>query len=276
MNKFCFSTLGCPGWDFSEIFSTTCDLGFCGIEIRGIGDELDATRIPLFAYENIENTINKLAKVNISIPILTTNSALAVKDEYCAKVNFHQAREYIDLAARIKAPYIRIMSTDKPEPQDGNLEQCLTLYRELCEYAAPRGVVPLMETNGLLANSKTMLEFMEKCLINNCENIGVLWDIHHPYRFYGETPEYTALNIGKFVKHIHVKDSISTEENGIVYKMIGYGDVPVFGCLRELKKISYNGFISLEWAKRWNPDLQEPGIVFAHFANYIKNLVKRL
>ena len=33
-----------------------------------------------------------------------------------------------------------------------------------------------------------------------------------------------------------------------------------------------DGFFSLEWVKRWNPDLQEPGIVFAHYKNYMDSL----
>ena len=38
--KICFSTLGCPEWSFSEIVSVASDLGYNGIEIRGIQNEL--------------------------------------------------------------------------------------------------------------------------------------------------------------------------------------------------------------------------------------------
>ena len=65
-----------------------------------------------------------------------------------------------------------------------------------------------------------------------------------------------------------MKDSLKI--NGeIKYKMMGYGDVPVMQAMDELKKSGYDGFISLEWLKRWNPDLQEPGIVFAHYKSYM-------
>ena len=40
--------------------------------------------------------------------------------------------------------------------------------------------------------------------------------------------------------------------------------------------MSYDGTVSLEWVKRWNPDLEEPGIVFAHFMSYITFLMGRL
>ena len=39
--KLCFSTLGCPEWSFSDIISTACDMGYDGIEIRGVGNVID-------------------------------------------------------------------------------------------------------------------------------------------------------------------------------------------------------------------------------------------
>ena len=36
----------------------------------------------------------------------------------------------------------------------------------------------------------------------------------------------------------------------------------------------YEGYFSLEWVKRWDFTLEEPGIVFAHYANYMRKLEK--
>ena len=35
--KLSFSTLGCPEWSWNEILATAKDMGFDGIEIRGVG-----------------------------------------------------------------------------------------------------------------------------------------------------------------------------------------------------------------------------------------------
>ena len=40
--KLAFSTLGCPNWQWREIFATAKDLGVDGIEIRGIENEMYA------------------------------------------------------------------------------------------------------------------------------------------------------------------------------------------------------------------------------------------
>ena len=62
----------------------------------------------------------------------------------------------------------------------------------------------------------------------------------------------------------------------VEYRMMGYGDVPVFDALKLLREGGYEGYISLEWVKRWCPDLQEPGIVFAHYATYMRYLINQL
>ena len=60
---------------------------------------------------------------------------------------------------------------------------------------------------------------------------------------------------------------------GVRYKLMGYGDVPVENAVLALKNIGYDGFLSLEWVKRWNPELEEPGIVFAQYKNYMKEIM---
>ena len=53
---------------------------------------------------------------------------------------------------------------------------------------------------------------------------------------------------------------------------MGYGDVPIRDCASELEKIGYEGSYCLEWVKRWNLNLEEPGIAFAQYASYMKKL----
>jgi fatty-acyl-CoA synthase len=38
--KLAFSTLGCPDFSWNDIYSMAKDLGFNGIEIRGLGNEI--------------------------------------------------------------------------------------------------------------------------------------------------------------------------------------------------------------------------------------------
>ena len=58
--KISFSTLACPDFSWSDIYSMAKDLGFDGIEIRGIGDEISAVKAQPFSAEKLPATIKKL------------------------------------------------------------------------------------------------------------------------------------------------------------------------------------------------------------------------
>lgn len=262
-----FSTLGCPGWSWDEIITTAKDLALQGVEIRGLGNEIDAVKLSIFKKDVINKTMTQLDKLKMSIPILTSGCALGEED---AQADLEKAKEYIDLAQTINTPYIRVMITSHPESTYGDFETGAKLYEELCEYAKDKNVTPLVETNGLLANSNEMRNFM--CKVDS-ENKGVVWDIHHPARYFFEDPEMTCENIGKHIKHVQVKDSI-VKDGKIRYRIMGYGDIPINEAVNCLKNLDYTGFISLEWVKRWDPTLEEPGIVFAHFKYYMDNMIR--
>jgi len=265
--KLSFSTLGCPRWSWKDVISTAKDLGFDGIEIRGLGDEMYAPKIIEFSPGRLESTKADLKAMKLEIPMLTSGAVLAEKSK--AQDSFVEACAYIDLASAMGVPYVRVMGTGEPNITLGDLKLAAGLYSQLCEYAEPLGVVPLIETNGDLSSSAAMRSLIKRA---GTKNSGVLWDVHHTVRFGGESPVETIANIGNFIRHVHVKDSVMAGSK-LEYRMMGYGDIPIADTLIMLKALRYDGFISLEWVKRWNPDLQEPGIVFAHYKSYMDTLL---
>ncbi len=264
--KFAFSTLGCPDWNFKEMISTAKDLGLDGIEIRGIEKEVFAPFAKPFREDNINKTKDLLKLKDMEISMLATGAC--VGDSKHLESVFGEAMVYTDLAAKLGVKYIRIMITNKPYAEDADFDASIYAYQRICDYAGTKGIIPLIETNGILADSLKMKEFIES---TDRINSGVLWDIHHPYRYFNEDPEYTFSNIGKYVKYVHIKDS--EMENGIVkYRILGKGDVPVTKAIELLKNNGYDSYITLEWVKRWCPDLEDAGVVFSHFSNYIKKI----
>ncbi len=264
--KFAFSTLGCPDWNFKEMISTAKDLGLDGIEIRGIENEVFAPFAKPFREENLDKTKELISKKNMEISMLATGAC--VGDSSHIESVFGEAMVYTDLAAKLGVKYIRVMITNKPYPEKADIGASVYAYQRICDYAAKKGIIPLIETNGILAESSVMKEFMESV---DRANSGVLWDIHHPYRYFNEDPEETYSNIGKYVKYVHIKDSVMENDN-VKYKIIGKGDVPVLKSLEILKENGYDSYITLEWVKRWCPDLEDAGIVFSHFSNFIKSI----
>ena len=267
--RLCFSTLGCPEWSFSDIVSTACDLGYRGIEIRGVGNVIDGTRIPEFSPANAPKTKKLLADKGLTISCLT--SACYMNDQNHIDDVVYLAKSYVDTAHDMGIPYIRVLGDFGPE-QSGelNIPAIASQVKVVAEYAKPLGVGILIETNGFFANTENMAKLIDAA---GEDNIGVLWDIHHPFRYFGETPKKTIETVGDLIRHVHIKDSIM-EDDKLRYTMVGYGDLPVRECVTELEGIGFDGFYSLEWLKRWDLSLEEPGIAFAGYADYMKRLLK--
>jgi fatty-acyl-CoA synthase len=182
-----------------------------------------------------------------------------------------EAKEYITLAENIGAFAVRVLGETDPEPTGkDNDELLIERLKALCQFAEPKGVTILLETNGVYASSNKILNIMGEV---NSKNLGILWDIQHPIRNYNESIQHTWFKLKDYIKHIHLKDS--TIENGkIKYKMLGKGDLPIKEVIALLKEVNYEHYVSLEWLKRWNSDLEDPGIVFGHYISTIKYMLK--
>ncbi|MEG0742643.1 MAG: sugar phosphate isomerase/epimerase family protein [Clostridia bacterium] len=263
-----FSTLGCPRWSWQEITATAGDLGYQGVEVRGVGKDISVPSVPAFLDANLNQTKAELARLGLSIPCLDSDCCLHLRETEQATTAEVQA--YIRLAEKLDAPYVRVMAT-APVPQPvGVVDEGYVQKRavELGHYAMEHGVKILIETHGVWSDSEKLARLMSTI---SCEGVGVLWDVHHPYRFMGERPQTTFQNLRPWLCHTHFKDSSATED-GYRYALPGFGDVPLGEIVRVLADGGYKGFYSLEWVKRWDTTLEEPGIVFAHFANYMRTL----
>lgn len=268
--KFGFSTIGCPGWLWKEVIAAAKDMGYDGVELRGIANKMYLPATRTFSFENCLRIKNQLEELELEIPCLST-SAFIYNEKYQEAAQ-KEVRDYLNLAGVLGVPYIRLLADKEAAPGDEVDEKTVIAnLKELLPLAEEKDVTLLVETNGVYADSERLKALMEQFEDN--PNLGVLWDIHHPYRFYGESPEKTYGRLRRWIRHIHVKDSVM-EKGRVVYKMTGYGDVPLRQALHLLRDDDFPGFVMLEWLKRWNADLEDPGIVFSHFFFAVKRLLK--
>lgn len=263
--KISFSTLACPDFSWTDIYSMAKDLSFDGIEIRGLGNEIYAVKAHPFTPQKIEETIKKLASLNLEIPCLSSGSCLKFKDKKDATIK--EICEYIDLAQKLKTPYVRILADLAPKPEgEVDDEFVVQALVEVGEIAKEQGVTLLVETNGVYCDTKRLRALLDK--VNN-PAVAALWDMHHPYRYGGEKPQETIDNLGKYIKYCHIKDSVIIDGK-TEYKLMGEGDLPVKEMLDALKASGYLGYVSLEWVKRWANHLCDAGIVFPQYARFMK------
>ena len=145
--------------------------------------------------------------------------------------------------------------------------------RELCSYAADTGTTIAQETHGDFSDTARLARVAG---LVSSERYGVLWDIHHPYRLFGEPIDETLGRIGQQLVHTHFRDCVVIGEEYIREQgncrsvLIGQGTLPIREILALLKGSAYDGYLSLEWEKAWRPELAEPEVVVPHYAKTMR------
>ncbi|MBD5116693.1 MAG: AMP-binding protein [Ruminococcaceae bacterium] len=262
--KISFSTLACPDFEWSDIYSMAKDFNFDGIEIRGLGADIFSVKSNPFTESQLPNTVAKLNKLNLEIPCLSSGACLKFFDK--SEENQKEIAEYARLANKLGASYIRILADLEPYPEeDIDDEKIVAELKKLVPIAEEYNVTLLVETNGVYSDTKRLKNLLDK---TESRKIAALWDMHHPYRFANESPEETVANLGEHIKYVHTKDSVSVNDK-IEYKLMGEGDMPIREMLEALKSIGYNGYVSLEWVKRWSNNLCDAGVVIPHYASFM-------
>lgn len=268
--KISFSTLACPEYSWSDIYSMAKDIGFDGIEIRGLGNEIFAVNAQPFSENKISETIKTLERLNLEIPCLSSGCGLKYLDK--TEENLNEISQYIALAIKLKTPFIRILADREPMPNgEVNDAEICSVLKKAAIMAEGTDITLLVETNGVYSDTKRLRKLIDSV---NSKHIAVLWDVHHPYRYGNEEPEETVKNLDSLIKYVHVKDSVMIDGEAS-YRLMGEGDLPIDRMMRALIESGYDGYISLEWVKRWAKKLSDAGIVFPHFAHFMQKYLHK-
>jgi sugar phosphate isomerase/epimerase len=80
--------------------------------------------------------------------------------------------------------------------------------------------------------------------------VRAIWDVLHPWRV-GEPLTVSAAALHPFLAHVQVKDVLSAQERTPL--PLGAGTVPLTDVLSLLRRLDYDGWLSLEWESKWHP-----------------------
>ena len=260
-----FSTLGCPEWSWTQILDFAASHGFAAVELRGLLTQMDLTRRPEFAPAMLDATRRQIADHSLGISCLGASANMHEMDAAKRTAALDEGRRFIDLAGALHAPYVRVFGNNyvRDVPRDQMLAHIANGLRELGEYAREHGVTVLIESHGDFTDSPSLAELMERA---HSPAVAILWDAHHTFAFGHEEPEDTVRHIGRWIRHTHLKDSVPAVADR-KYVLTGTGDVPVQRQIAALVQIGYRGFYSFEWEKRWHPEIEEPEVALAQFAD---------
>jgi len=181
-----------------------------------------------------------------------------------------EAKRFIELAHQLRSPYVRVFPNQlvKGEERKTTIDRIVAGLRELGDHAKGSKVTVIVESHGEFTTAPLLLEIIKGA---NHPNVAFLWDAHHTC-VAGEKPAETFKQLGKYVRHTHLKDSRApkAEEKGRRYVLTGTGEVPVKETVKVLAAGGYRGYYSFEWEKRWHPEIEDPEIAIPHYAKVMR------
>ena len=177
--KISFSTIATPDFGWVDIYSMAKDLGFDGIEIRGIGADISAVDSPVFSAAKIEGTKAKLRELRLEIPCLDTGCCL--KEEKDHDLCIKEVSDYAALANKLGTPYIRLLADKDPEPvNDVDDEYVAKVLKELAAVAEQyENITLLVETNGVYSDTLRLKRLIDKV---GSPKVAVLWASYLIYK----------------------------------------------------------------------------------------------
>ncbi len=272
--KLGVTTLGCPALDTGRDTDPPACLWLRGrgTARAGAGPGLDAVAA-LCDPAAAEQTRQAFADAGLAICGLDTSCSFVDADPAVRARNVEQGQAAIDLAAALGAPTVRVFGGGIAEgirSRGRGRLSCRKSY-ERWETMRRRSAGTSASFWKRMTRSPPGRRRRQSCGRWSIRCVGALWDLHHPFR-HGETPAETFAALRPYVKQTHVKDS----KPGGTYCLLGEGDIPILEMLRLLKSGGYDGWINLEWEKRWIPELADPEIAFPQYAARLRDICDEL
>lgn len=260
--KLAFSTLGSPRWSLKHAVEQAKNMGYGAVEIRGIKDRLRSDTIEELLPENRPGILEYARDNGIGFCCLGASASFHEKEK--REENTKEALAAIRLASACNIPYVRVFGnnliTDNEDNEIADIARCISI---LCNEAEKLNVTVLLEVHGDFNTSERMLKTAQAV---NHDSFGIIWDIQHSredhVRFWERTKH--------LVRHVHIKDS----RNGVLCNT-GEGELPVAKIVRMLEKDGFDGYLSLEWEKRWHPELRDAEDEFPHYVSFMNKITDR-
>ena len=242
--KLCFSTLGCHDYSLEEILSLAKNHGIDALEIRGISGELDNKKITCFSKEEASETKKAFARLGVRPLVLGTSCMFHDSVKYEDAIS--EGLAALKIASRIGFSAIRVFG-DRIE---GDEEECLARIANgilaLCKEAKSLDVSVFLEVHGEINTVERIGRIVAAC--SDSPAFGLIWDVRHtrntcdPKEFYEHFAPY--------IRHVHFKDIKGTE-----HVLPGDGALPLKGIAEMMLEGGYDGHFSLEWERKWHPEL---------------------
>ena len=262
--KFTLNTLGAPGWTLEETAKHARAYAYAGVDLRLIDGEV----VSVDSVRANRQRIKQLFPANeLPVATLATSVRLATREPRIRQATLEEGCAWIDLAAELQVPVIRFFAARNPPEMD--LEASIQVVGEmlalLSERALQANVKIGVETHDEFASARTVARALA---LAPSDVTGAVWDMWHTARA-GESPRECIEQLRDRVINVHLKDARRTAE-GWQLVLLGEGDIPVRHGLLDLQELGYDGYVSVEWEKKWHPEIAEPEVAFPQYMRVLQ------
>jgi sugar phosphate isomerase/epimerase len=261
--RIAFSTLAFPDATLASAVSLGRRWGYAGVELRLIDGELIDPSMSATDRTRVKRTV-----AAAGLPVVAVDSSIRLTDDDPGP----QLRRFLELASDWESPLVRVfggkLAVDRAERQE-QLRAAARVLESSVPLAQRLGVAIGVETHDDFSASSTVAELLALFDSEGAgaegtdpEWVGAVWDSHHPYRV-GEQPADVYVNLGRRILLAQVKDArriARAEGDDWQLVLLGQGEVPVRQMLGLLAAGGYRHWISVEWEKRWHPEIEEPEV----------------
>ena len=271
--KLAFTTLGCPDWTLDRMIAGAKEYGFDGVDFRGCAGEMDLWKLPEFSTK-LHATATRLYEAGIKVPCLSSSARLLRDTDEERSASRENLGRFVEIGGMLGADYVRVFGGYNGErSEDTARAEAAAVLDDLAGLAVHEDIAVLVETHDDWVATDKLASLLDAA---TAPNIGAIWDINHPYRYFGETPEQSWANLGRWVRYVHVKDSSVGPDGERVHALIGDGDVPIADCIRVIKEGGYDGWLAYEWEKKWAPDIPEPEVAFPRYVECVRAILRQV
>jgi sugar phosphate isomerase/epimerase len=245
-------------------------MGYNGIELRGLLDEIDVTRRPEFSPANLGSTRRMLEQEGIEVCCLGSSVHLLHPGDAVARAREREEFDrYLELSVALFGSPIRVFGGAAPGglPEEEAIAWAAEELEVLAERAQKAGTQVLLESHDFLLAGRRLAAVVGRC---RSRGAGALWDVFNSQIPAEESLERTYSLLRPFIRHVHVKDG-HIRNGRYAYTLLGAGAIGYAKVLSWLLSDGYSGWLSVEWEKRWHPDLEDPETALPQYAEGLKS-----
>ncbi len=269
--KIGFSTLACPSWDLTTVVAKAGEYGYDGVELRGIKGNLDLTRVPEVSA-NPGATRQLFASANVELVCLGSSISLDARDRSALARSCEELTEYIDLAAELACPYVRIFvgEAQKGEVREATIARIAESLTGIAPYAGDRKVTILVENVGDFSGSASLWHL---CDYASHPAIRACWNICNAVSTC-ERPTVSIPRLGTKIGMVHICDGVFDEQGYLEqYHVPGEGNVELARAIDLLKGVYFCDYLMFEWPKLWNKSIAPADDVLPRAATFLRGCV---